>query len=181
MNKLKFVLFSVVVLALLGLLGYWAFVAMQSGTQFKNAQKIKQLEEENSDLTEQVADLTSRLDEALSELAVFTTPAETPKKENPTPSPKENITYKNQSLINDLQKLIDDNIYMKLKSSGTRVGTVQKFLNIYNNTSNKIDNDYGTTMQKRIIAFQKDQGLKADGEAGPSTFSKMIGWLKKQG
>ncbi|MBU0999326.1 peptidoglycan-binding protein [Patescibacteria group bacterium] len=70
---------------------------------------------------------------------------------------------------------------MKLKSRGTRVGTVQNFLNIYNNTSDKVDNDYGTSTQKAVTAFQKDQGLNADGEAGSGTFNKMISWLKKQG
>jgi peptidoglycan hydrolase-like protein with peptidoglycan-binding domain len=70
---------------------------------------------------------------------------------------------------------------MKLSSSGTRVGTVQNFLNLYNKTSNKIDNDYGASTVKSVAAFQKAQGLTADGQAGSSTFSKMISWLKKQG
>ncbi|MDE2031162.1 MAG: peptidoglycan-binding protein [Patescibacteria group bacterium] len=70
---------------------------------------------------------------------------------------------------------------MKLKSTGSRVGTVQNFLNIYNNTSSKVDNDYGASTQKAVMAFQKDQGLSADGQAGSSTFAKMISWLKKQG
>ncbi|PIR68691.1 hypothetical protein COU48_02755 [Candidatus Nomurabacteria bacterium CG10_big_fil_rev_8_21_14_0_10_03_31_7] len=70
---------------------------------------------------------------------------------------------------------------MKLKSIGTRVGTVQNFLNVYNKTSNKIDNSYGASTQKAVASFQKTQGMTADGEAGPSTFSKMIDWLKKQG
>ncbi|PIZ53219.1 hypothetical protein COY25_03820 [Candidatus Uhrbacteria bacterium CG_4_10_14_0_2_um_filter_41_7] len=69
---------------------------------------------------------------------------------------------------------------MKAKSSGTIVGVVQEFLNIYNKTSNRIDNDYGPGTQKAVTAFQKAQGITADGEAGPGTFRKMIDWLKKQ-
>ena len=69
---------------------------------------------------------------------------------------------------------------MKLKSKGTRVGTVQEFLNIYNNTSKKVDNDYGAGTKTDVVNFQKKEGLTADGEAGPTTFVKMIDWLKKQ-
>jgi mannosyl-glycoprotein endo-beta-N-acetylglucosaminidase len=98
-----------------------------------------------------------------------------------TPAPSTSGTStKHQSLINELQKLADDKVYMKQGSQGTRVGTVQNFLNIYNKTSKKIDNDYGAGTKKDVAAFQKAQGLTADGEAGPTTFSKMVAWLKKQ-
>ena len=70
---------------------------------------------------------------------------------------------------------------MKLKSTGTRVGTVQNFLNLYNKTSNKIDNDYGASTVASVALFQKAQGLTSDGQAGASTFNKMISWLEKQG
>lgn len=94
-----------------------------------------------------------------------------------TPDP---VVLKYPSLINEIQKLVDSNIYMKKGSRGTRVGTVQKFLNIYNGTSSKIDNDYGPGMETVIKKFQKDQGLTSDGEAGPNTFRKMVNWLKKE-
>jgi murein L,D-transpeptidase YcbB/YkuD len=186
MEKLKFILFSIIVLVLLGLIGYWAISTLSSGTEFATSQKIQQLQKENNDLTKQVADLTEKLDtfsqsqpenpnlatqdSASESVPVFSAPI-----------PTKVTIYKNQSLIDDLQNLITNNVSMKLKSSGTRVGTVQKFLNIYNNTSNKIDNDYGLSTQKAIIAFQKDQGLNADGQVSSDTFSKMIDWLKKQG
>ena len=69
---------------------------------------------------------------------------------------------------------------MKKGSRGTRVGTVQEFLNIYNGTDSKIDNDFGATTENQIKAFQKSEGLTADGQAGPGTYKKMIEWLKKQ-
>ena len=80
--------------------------------------------------------------------------------------------------INTIQKLIDNKVYLKLKSQGTQVGTIQKFLNLYNKTSNKVDNDYGASTETTVKAYQKAVGITADGETGPSTYSKMIVWLK---
>ncbi|HAS80917.1 MAG: Spore cortex-lytic enzyme [Candidatus Nomurabacteria bacterium GW2011_GWE1_32_28] len=177
-DKLKFILFFIVVLVLVGLIGYWSVITIQSGSEFKTNQKIEQLEQEKEDLEKQVEDLSDELITLQSQIVVEK-PVEEQKE--PTPEPTESTTYKNQKLINELQKLITDNVYMKLKSSGTRVGTVQNFLNVYNKTSNKIDNSYGVSTQKAVASFQKDQGLTADGQAGSSTFTKMITWLKKQG
>ncbi len=181
MEKLKFILFSIIVLVILGLVGYWAFTTIQTGADFSKNQKIKQLQTENENLNKELKNLNDELGilkskvEEPAPVVVDNTIPQTEKK-----PPSSISTYKYQSFIDDLQKLVDGNISMKLKSSGTRVGTLQDFLNIYNNTSNKIDNDYGVSTQKAIIAFQKAQGLKADGEAGVSTFKKMIDWLKKQ-
>ena len=170
MENLKFIVYSIVILAVIGLIGYWSFFTMQSGSEHVASEKIKQLQEENENLKNEVEDLTK-------ELAVLQ-----PKIEEPpvTEETKQPIVYKYQDLINELQKLVDDNVFMKLKSYGTRVGTVQKFLNIYNNTSVKVDNDYGPGTVTRVKAFQKMEGLTADGEAGSTTFKKMIEWLKKQ-
>ncbi len=187
MEKFKFALFSVLSLAIFVLLGYWAVTTMQSGSEHVNVEKIKALKAENEDLKKEVESLQGELDALQPPVADGATdvPAEqtpivpTPKPTSTTPKPT--TTYKNQTLINELQKLVDDGVQMKLKSIGTRVGIVQKFLNIYNNTSNKIDNDYGASTKTAVAAFQKAVGLTADGEAGPSTFKKMIDWLKKQG
>ena len=176
MEKLKFALISIVVLALLGLLGYWAVATIKSGPEFTSSQKITQLQKENEDLTKQVANLTDKL-ATLQTQSVSKTTTTTQIISTPT-TPKTTIN-KNQSLINELQSLVDANIFLKLKSSGASVGTVQNFLNIYNKTSNKIDNDYGANMAKAVMAFQKAQGLTADGQAGVGTFNKMISWLKK--
>lgn len=181
MDKLKFILFFIIVSVILGFFGYWSFMTLQSGTEFAIRQKAEKLQKENEDLAKQIADLTERLDilpqpqleDSESTIQEINKPAPS------TPAREESIVNKNQSLIDELQKLIDSNVLMRLKSSGTRVGTVQNFLNIYNNTSNKIDNFYGTNIQKAVLAFQKDQGLSADGEAGVGTFKKMIIWLKK--
>lgn len=176
MDKLKFGLFSVVVLILVGLFGYWAVVTLQSGTEHETKEQIKQLQEENESLKEETEKQKSELGTLRAELDEIT------KKENETQAkisePDLAISKERQDLINELQKLINSNVFMKLKSSGTRVGTVQKFLNIYNNTSGGVDNDYGESTKKAVILFQKASGLPADGEAGPNTFKKMIDWLK---
>jgi peptidoglycan hydrolase-like protein with peptidoglycan-binding domain len=179
MEKIKFILLLIVVLALIGLIGYWSINTMQSGSENVINEKIKQLEDENTELKNKTKNLTEELTSLQSKLEENIL-SETENIETPTETTKPISVYKNQKLIEEIQKLINDKIYMKLKSSGTRVGTIQEFLNIYNKTSNKIDNDYGVSTKKLITAFQKDQRLKADGEAGAGTFTKMIEWLKKQ-
>lgn len=189
MENFKFILFSIIVLGLLGFAGYWAFSTIETGSTHVDVQKQKELEKTNEDLTKQVADLTrqiSLLQTAQSDQAqkdqeslatqeapvpIITTPIK-------TTTPVKTTVLKYQSLINDLQKLVDGNIYLKLKSQGVAVGTVQKFLNIYNNTSNKIDNDYGASTVTAVKNFQKAQGITADGATGPTVYKKMIDWLK---
>ena len=69
---------------------------------------------------------------------------------------------------------------MKVGSKGTRVGTVQEFLNIYNKTKDPIDNVYGAGTATKIKAFQTAEKLAGpDGQAGPATFTAMLAWLKK--
>jgi len=172
MDKLKFALLTIIVLALLGALGYWAITSLQSGSEYVKDEKIKQLEQENEDLKMQIAQLNDEINSPKPP-AEDTTPTETTVTTSPTNS-------KYQDLINKLQKLADDNVYFKEGSKGANVGTVQEFLNVYNNTSSRVDNDYGAGTAKLVSAFQKDSGLSADGQAGKNTFSKMIDWLKKQ-
>lgn len=182
MEKFKITIFSIVVLIILALIGYWAFTTMQSGSEHVSTEKIKQLQIENDDLKKEIENLTyelgvaeAKVEESVAKTEEANTIAEVVK------TPTTPTTYKNQTLINELDKLIKDNIYMKLKSNGTRVGTLQKFLNLYNNTKNIVDNDYGPGTVTAVKAFQKAEGLTADGEAGVNTFKKMVEWLKKQG
>lgn len=175
MENFKFAIFSIVILALLAFIGFWAFSTIESGSSHLGNEELKETIKENKDLKNQVSDLKSEIVSLESQIE-----EEIEEEIIENQEPEESTVLKYQSLINDIQKLIDSNIYMKRGSRGTRVGTVQKFLNMYNNTSNNIDNDYGPGMQTTIKKFQKDQGLTSDGEAGPNTFRKMIDWLKKQ-
>jgi len=173
MEKLKFILTSALVVIIVGLIGYWAVATMQSGSEHVANETIKQLQGENKNLNKEIEDLNKELDALRPKIEVPPEEIEQIEVIQPT-------VYKNQSLIDELQKLVDDKIFMKLKSYGTRVGTVQRFLNVYNNTSNKVDNDYGPGTVTKVKAFQKAEGLTADGEAGTSTFKKMIEVLKKK-
>lgn len=188
MDNLKFVLTLLIVSVLVGLGGYWAVASMQSGSEYVNNQKISKLESENEDLKKEVDKLNKQLSSTPTKIVTEDPPEvvkEEPKEEKPAEPVKKptktTTKYKNQTLINELQKLVDKGVVLEPKSTGGSVGTVQKFLNVYNKTSNKVDNDYGTTTKNAVMAFQKAQGLTADGGAGKSTFNKMIAWLKKQG
>lgn len=188
LENFKFTLASIIVLALVGILGYWAFSTIESGSSHIDNQKQKLLENKNKELEEENYQLKrqlSLLDEAKKEeekapLENIEPVVPTPEKKEETKPNPETPTYKHQTLIDELQKLVNSGITLKLKSQGPAVGTVQKFLNIYNNTNNKVDNDYGAGTLSRVKAFQKAQGLTADGNTGPGTMRKMITWLKSR-
>src|SRR3989338_7685053 len=142
MEKFKLGIFSIVILALTGLVLYWAVNTIQTGSDYKASERLAQLEKENEDLKKERDNLKSELSMLKQDMEEVLQSEETviiP--ENPTSV----AIYKNQTLINELEKLISDNIFLKLQSQGTRVGTVQKFLNLYNKTSNRVDNDYGAS------------------------------------
>ncbi len=185
MDNLKLALISVLVLGIIGFGGYWAVTSMQSSSDHVNIQKIKALQTENEELKTQVEKLNTLLASTPTTNPKVVEPVKTAEKPTTaTPvvkKPTTPTTYKNQTLINELQKLANSGVVLKLKTASPAVGSVQKFLNLYNKTSNKIDNDYGASTKAAVAAFQKAQGLTASGEAGKATFTKMVAWLKKQG
>lgn len=178
MEKFKFTLLSLIVIMCVGLLGYWAFMTIEPGNAHFYKEKQEELEAKNLALQQEIADLKSELlnlqDEQGSAVAVEPTPSE------PATTPTAPASSQHQTLINELQKLVTDQVFMKVGSKGTRVGSVQKFLNIYNKTNKTIDNDYGPGMKTDVTNFQKAVGITADGEAGPATYQKMIDWLRRQ-
>lgn len=179
MDNFKFILFSILVLGLLGFASYWAFSTIESGSTHVDNQKLEDLENQNQKLAKQIADL-ERANDLLKEEEITPPIVQDPIKEAPvvsTTPTTPTTTYKYQTLINELQKLVDRNIYLKLKSQGVDVGTVQKFLVLYG-SSVKVDNDYGATTVTAVKAFQKAEKITADGETGPNTYKKMISWLK---
>ncbi len=195
MENFKFAVASIIIIVILGLGGYWAFTTIESGSSHVDSQKLKESEAKNKDLTKKVADLEKQisllqadkeqvladqaqakaiLDAEVSKAQTTTIPIKT----TTTSTTTKPVVSKNQTLINELQKLADNKVYLKLKSQGTAVGSVQKFLNLYNKTSNKVDNDYGASTVTAVKNYQKAVGITADGETGPSTYLKMIVWLK---
>ncbi|HLP86678.1 MAG TPA: peptidoglycan-binding protein [Candidatus Paceibacterota bacterium] len=190
MENFKFFIFSIFILGLIGFAGYWAFTTMESGSTHVDSQKQQDLEDSNEELEKEVTELKRQISLLQLEIEQGKGNEEAPVVAgsntnapvvNPTTTPTTTTTptvSKNQTLINELQKLVDANVYLKLKSQGPAVGTVQKFLNLYNKTSNKVDNDYGPSTVTAVKNYQKANGLTADGEAGVNTFKKMISWLK---
>jgi len=187
MENFKFILSSIIIIGLLGGAGYWAFSTIESGSTHVDVQKQKEIEQKNKDLEKEIINLKKEISllEADKEQAkVVEQKVETPiVVEAPvvTPpvvaTPKVTVS-KNQALIDELQKLVNNKVYLKLKSQGAYVGTVQKFLNLYNKTSNHVDNDYGASTVTAVKNYQKAVGITADGETGPTTYTKMISWLK---
>src|SRR3989338_4212099 len=172
-ENFKFILFSFIVLIIVAFLGYWAFFTIEPGDVHVAKQKQEELEQRNEELEKEVEELKDEI------ASLQPAPGQVPE-ETTEESVKPSTSFlKYQKLIDDLQKLIDDKVFMKEKSRGTRVGTVQTFLNIYFNTIKRVDNDFGKTTKADLISFQKAVGLTADGEAGPTTFTKMIEWLEK--
>lgn len=180
MENFKAISLTVIAFAVVGIVGYWAVVTVEPGDVSLYKQKLKAAETSNEELQKEVSELKSELALLKSrEEADKPAPIE-PAGVVPAEKPAPTQTSKYQSLINELQKLVDGNIFMKVGSRGTRVGTIQTFLNIYNKTSKKVDNDYGPGLKTDIMNFQKAVGVTADGETGSATYKKMIEWLKKQ-
>ncbi len=182
MEKFKSVIFLIVILAAVITIGYWAIRTIEPGDIHAERQALEELRDKNSELEAEVARLKNELSQFEPKGEEAVPPAQAPEEESPAPTPAPATSaYKYQGLISELEKLVADNVIMKEKSRGTRVGTLQSFLNLYNGTSKKVDNDYGKTTKADVIAFQKAVGLTADGQTGPTTYQKMIDWLKKQG
>lgn len=181
MENIKFGLFSIIILALLVFVGFWAFRTIESGSSHLTNQELKELKKENEDLKAEVFSLENQI--TILESQTVVEKIETPTKEEVVvekPKTTELVVLKYQSLIDELQKLVNGNIYMKKGSQGPNIGTVQKFLNLYNNTTTRVDNDYGPTMETLVRKFQTAMKLSADGQLGPNTYKKMIDWLKRQ-
>jgi len=175
MSEFKFQLTTFALVALLALGGYWAFATLDRGiTYSKDDLAIipetvaeEGLEEPAIEVEEEVTtpETTTEVDTTDTATTTTTAPA--------------TLSAEDTKTLTELQDLISDNINMKQGSAGTRVGTVQKFLNLYFDKQTGVDNGYGATTLERVRQFQKEQGLTADGLAGPTTYQKMIDLMKK--
>lgn len=171
METFKAYLLIVGFIGILGFGGYWAATSLEDPVRVVDTDDIKIVAQTP---VETIVDETVSEDVNNSEVLgeETTQPAET----NTGSTTANSSQY--SDLISKLEKLISDNVLMKEGSRGTRVGTVQEFLNVYNGTSNKVDNDYGPGTKTKVADFQKAVSLTADGQAGPNTYQKMIDWLE---
>jgi murein L,D-transpeptidase YcbB/YkuD len=167
MTEGKFQFIAAIFFIALGAVGHWAFSSLDFGKArevvVEDVQNLEEAAQDINDITDSLADLTQEIEDNAVPAEEVQTPTETP---NP-----------HEDLIADLEELISDEVYMKSGSSGTRVGTVQKFLNVFNNTSGGVDNDFGPGTESKVRAFQREVGITADGQPGPATYQKMIDWL----
>lgn len=62
---------------------------------------------------------------------------------------------------------------LKLGASGAEVRSLQTMLKKLNYLSGAVDGDFGAATDAAVKAFQKANGLNADGVAGPATLSKL--------
>jgi len=171
MNELKYQITQIIFLILLGLGAYWALTSLDGGVSYTRDQIVEdQIQTEVPD--EQVNAVNNE-----TVLVVDETPKETPMI-TPEPEP-EPVSSDNQELIDDLQKLVDDNVTMDSGANGSRVGTVQKFLDIYfENKTVSIDNDFGPTTKGLVKDFQQEELNGGDGRIGPNTLRAMIKHLE---
>lgn len=189
METFKSILFSIIGIAFLFLVGFWAFSSIESGSDHVKAEEIKKLEDENEDLKNQIAKLTTENSLLLAKNNNNDDKAgEVQEEEEKEESVKNTVTtntdtktLKYQELIDGLQALVNKGVILEKGNQGPSVGLVQKFLNAYNGTSTRIDNDFGKTTEAKVKEYQKDVGLTADGKIGKTTFLKMITWLKSKG
>jgi peptidoglycan hydrolase-like protein with peptidoglycan-binding domain len=169
MTEGKFQFVAALFFIALGAVGHWAFSSLDFGKArevvMEDVQDVTTAAQDISDITDSLADLTEEIEQNNQTEELDTTQVVTP---NP-----------HASLIADLEELISDEIYMKVGSRGTRVGTVQEFLNVFNDTTGGIDNDFGNGTKSKVIAFQKEVGITADGAPGPNTYLAMITWLNE--
>ncbi len=170
MNEFKYQFVNVLLLALLGFGIYWAFSTIDNGIIYDRELVVQDAGSEK-DQVEVIFDNTKSAEANLDRENVNDKP--TPKKEEKVLSDDEKF------VLTKLEGLIADKIQMKKGSRGTRVGTVQKFLNMYFEKQVKVDNQYGPTTIARVKEFQQKEGLGADGFAGINTYKKMIEVLKK--
>ncbi len=164
MNELKFQLTTFALVAFLAFGGYWAFATLDRGITYQSEETVAVVDIENTEPIEIVEPVSNE------------TPAETTEPAVNTQTP---LSAEDQKTLEELEDLIVDNIFMKEGSRGTRVGTVQKFLNIYLDEQAGVDNQYGPGTLKRVKEFQEKEGLEADGLAGPSTYRRMADILKQ--
>lgn len=167
----------IVVISVIATVGYWGIQSFDNSASFVYEREGWQPDpvlSENS-----LAQAVTTTKPVLNMEDITETPAIVPEKvpeTSTTPSITQTSSL-NQQMIKDLDSLIAKQIVFKEGTEGLSVGIIQKFLNVYNSTSNRIDNDYGPGTAGKVTEFQKAQGLTADGQAGPGTISKMKDWL----
>jgi type II secretory pathway pseudopilin PulG len=173
MNDFRFTLISVLIFIIIIGLGALAFYALEPGDRNGARQLITKLET-------QLADTQEELQEAYRKIAALESDNEQlieEEEQQETEEPTEPTESSNPELLAALESLQSRGVILGPGAQGSDVGTIQKFLNVYNNTSGGVDNDFGNGTRSKVEAFQRDQNISVDGGVGPGTLGEMIKWL----
>lgn len=173
MNELKYQITQIIFLVLLGLGAYWALTSLDSGVQYSRESIVETQEEATPIADEQVNAVNNE-----TVLTVDETPSEESTETEPEPEPEQESSA-NEDLIAALEELIDDNVTMDSGAGGSRVGTVQEFLDFYfEDRTVSIDNDFGPTTKGLVREFQQAELNGGDGRVGPNTLRAMVEYLE---
>lgn len=178
MKTTHFNLLLIGILAAVGAIGYLSFSTINYGST-----AVDQPATTVPDTTTPVATETPTDGSVVAtDDATVTTPTTAPATATattPATTTTGTVPAKYTALAAKIQALLDDNVQMKEGSKGTRVETVQEFLNVYDSGNIvKPNGVYGPTTKSRTVKFQTEMGLPKSGFAGPKTYSKMLEWLK---
>tara|TARA_B100001179_G_C18545948_1_gene383814 strand:- start:98 stop:637 length:540 start_codon:yes stop_codon:yes gene_type:complete len=179
MNELKYQITQFIFLALLGFGAYWALTHLDNGISYSRDQIVERDTTPSTPIESPIINTIPDDEEIVENPDTSTTTVD--EEETQTPSQSSGtLTATEKELVSALERLISDQIYMKVGSRGTRVGTVQKFLDYYfPDKTVSTDNDYGPGTKTLVEQFQAAEGLTADGQAGPNTYQKMIDVIKE--
>jgi hypothetical protein len=173
MNDFRFTLISVLIFIIIIGLGALAFYALEPGDRNGARQLITNLETE-------LADTQEELQEAYRKIAALESDNEQlveEEEQEEEAEETETTESSNPELLAALESLRSRGVILGPGAQGADVGTIQKFLNEYNNTSGGVDNDFGNGTRSKVEAFQRDQNISVDGGVGAGTLGKMIEWL----
>lgn len=184
MENLKFTITSIIMVLVIAAIGFLAYMALEKGDESGLKQQVRELKNELAekdetitDLERQIASLSVDLEGQQEIVAEQEQAAEEVKEE--TPATTEPSSSEHADLLAALQSLKSKGVVLEPGDSGSSVGTIQKFLNVYNNTSGGVDNDFGPGTRKKVETFQTNEGIGVDGGVGPGTLSTMIKWLSE--
>ncbi|MFO7294800.1 MAG: peptidoglycan-binding protein, partial [Clostridia bacterium] len=94
--------------------------------------------------------------------------------QNPNTPPSNNNEPSRGGNNGDQNTTLPITTTLKLGSRGSQVVTLQKRLNELGYNCGTPDGIFGSKTQQAVIAFQKDNGLVADGIVGPKTIAKLF-------
>ena len=180
MNELKYQITQILFLVLLGFGAYWAFTHLDDGITYTRDEIVTVME--NNQAPDEIINVIENENIVSNELEITSgesnqnIPVDT---NSMNQGQIESSTNINQELVSSLERLQESNIILSSGSSGSRVGIVQEFLDVYfSDRDITVDNDYGPTTTRLVREFQTTELTGGDGRVGPNTLRAMIQWLE---